>query len=184
MAAQSGDDFALNVARTARGVILIHRDGAEREAGLQLLSDIREASLNRGFSKNALTVAEMNIAAGKARSGDLNGAIALSQKVVDDLLASGGCIWTAFAVAVHAEALLRRGGYADVREAQTAVDRLAEVPTDPGFVLNEIWLLRLQALLARAKGDQAAYRDYRDRYRKMANELGFEGHMAWAEAMD
>ncbi len=25
--------------------------------------------------------------------------------------------------------------------------------------------------------------DYRDRYRKMADELGFEGHMAWAEAM-
>jgi len=184
MAAQSGDDFALNVARTARGVILIHRDSAEREAGLQLLSDIREASLNRGFSKNALTVAEMNIAAEMARSGDPNGAIALSQKVVDDLLASGGCIWTAFAVAVHADALLRRGGDADVREAQTAVDRLAEVPTDPGFVLNEIWLLRLRAQLAKAKCDDVAYRDYRDRYRNMANELGFEGHMAWAEAMD
>jgi hypothetical protein len=28
------------------------------------------------------------------------------------------------------------------------------------------------------------YTDYRDRYRKMAAELGFEGHMAWAEAMD
>jgi adenylate cyclase len=184
MAAQSGDDFALNVARTARGVILIHRDGAEREAGLRLLSDIREASLNSGFSKNALTVAEMNIAADKARSGDLDGAIALSQKVVDDLLASGGCIWTAFAVAVYVEALLRRGGDSDVREAQVAVDRLAEVPTDPGFVLNEIWLQQLRAQLAKAKGDQTAYRDYRDRYRKMAAELGFEGHMVWAEAMD
>ena len=184
MAAQSGDDFALNVARTARGVILIHRDGAEREAGLQLLSDIREASLNRGFSKNALTVVEINIAADKARSGDLIGAIALSQKVVDDLLASGGCIWTAFAVAVHTEALLRRGDDADVREAQTAIDRLAEVPTHPGFVLNEIWLLRLRAQLAKAKGEDATYRDYRDRYRKMATELGFEGHMVWAEAMD
>ena len=27
------------------------------------------------------------------------------------------------------------------------------------------------------------YRESRDRYRKMATELGFEGHMAWAEAM-
>jgi len=130
-----------------------------------------------------LTVAEINIAADKARSGDLNGAIALSQKVVDDLLASGGCIWTAFAVAVYAEALLRRGEDADVGEAQTAVDRLAEVPTDPGFVLNEIWLLRLRAQLAKVNADDATYRDYRDRYRKMATELGFEGHMAWAEAM-
>jgi len=28
------------------------------------------------------------------------------------------------------------------------------------------------------------YRSHRDDYRKMANELGFEGHMAWAEAMN
>ena len=53
----------------------------------------------------------------------------------------------------------------------------------PGFVLNDIWLLRLRALLARAHGDEAAYRDYRDRYRAMATSLGFEGHMKWAETM-
>jgi hypothetical protein len=27
------------------------------------------------------------------------------------------------------------------------------------------------------------YHDYRDRYRDMATTLGFEGHIAWAEAM-
>jgi len=43
--------------------------------------------------------------------------------------------------------------------------------------------LRLRALLARAHGDAAAHRNYRDRYRAMAIELGFEGHMRWAEAM-
>jgi hypothetical protein len=46
-----------------------------------------------------------------------------------------------------------------------------------------IWLLRLQALLAQALGDEARYREYRDRYRDMARSLGFEGHIAWAEAM-
>jgi adenylate cyclase len=50
-------------------------------------------------------------------------------------------------------------------------------------VLHEIALLRLRALLARARGDEAGYRDNRDRYRKMAIHLGFEGHMAPAEAM-
>jgi adenylate cyclase len=50
-------------------------------------------------------------------------------------------------------------------------------------VRREIWLLRLRALLARARGDEAAYRDYRDRYRVMATSVGFEGHMKWAEAM-
>jgi hypothetical protein len=44
-------------------------------------------------------------------------------------------------------------------------------------------LLRLRALLARAYGDEAAYRDYRDRYRSMAASLGFKGHMKRAEAM-
>jgi hypothetical protein len=39
------------------------------------------------------------------------------------------------------------------------------------------------ALLARALGDEPAYRDYRDRYRAMATALGFEGHIKWAEAM-
>jgi hypothetical protein len=38
-------------------------------------------------------------------------------------------------------------------------------------------------LLARAQGDDTGYRDYRDRYRDMATSLGFEGHIAWAEAM-
>jgi hypothetical protein len=27
------------------------------------------------------------------------------------------------------------------------------------------------------------YADFRDRYRDMAKTLGFEGHIAWAEAM-
>ena len=39
-------------------------------------------------------------------------------------------------------------------------------------MLHEIWLLRLRALLARAHGDEAAYRDYRDRYRD-------DGDIAW-----
>jgi adenylate cyclase len=39
-------------------------------------------------------------------------------------------------------------------------------------------------LEAAALGDETAYRDYRDRYRAMANSLGFEGHIAWAGAME
>jgi adenylate cyclase len=60
---------------------------------------------------------------------------------------------------------------------------LAEVPTEPGFVLYEIVLMWLRALLAQAVGDEAAYPAFRDRYRAMATSLGFEGHIALAEAM-
>ena len=59
---------------------------------------------------------------------------------------------------------------------------LAVAPAD-GSVIRDVSLLRIRALLARARGDEASYRDHRDRYRAMATSLGFEGHMAWAEAM-
>jgi len=60
---------------------------------------------------------------------------------------------------------------------------LVAAPADDGLVIHEIWLLRMRALLDRARGDETGYPDYRDRYRAMATDLGFEGHMAWAEAM-
>jgi hypothetical protein len=81
------------------------------------------------------------------------------------------------------ETLLGRGAAGDVVEAEAAIERLAAAPTDEGLVIREIWLLRLRALLARAHGDAAAYPQFRDRYRDMARTLGFEGHIAWAEAM-
>jgi adenylate cyclase len=83
---------------------------------------------------------------------------------------------------VLVESLLRRGTEADIAEAEAAIGRLA-VPTDPGFVLYELPLLRLRALLARTHGDEISYRHYCDRYRAMATTLGFEGHMQMAEAM-
>ena len=51
------------------------------------------------------------------------------------------------------EALLSRGSAADIKDAELVVDRLAAVPTEPGFVLHELPVLRLLALLARARGD-------------------------------
>jgi hypothetical protein len=71
----------------------------------------------------------------------------LARAVVDDLFDSGGCIWSALATSVLVEALLQRGGDADLEDTRAAIDCLAAVPTDPGFVLHEITLLRLQALL-------------------------------------
>ena len=81
------------------------------------------------------------------------------------------------------ETLLDRGTDSDVAEAQAAIERFLTAPADEGLVIREVWLLRLHALLARAHGDEARYREYRDRYRDMATSLGFEGHIAWAEAM-
>jgi adenylate cyclase len=84
---------------------------------------------------------------------------------------------------VLVEALLRRCADTDLQDAQAAIDRLTAVPTEPGYITHDFWPLRLRALLARVQGDDAKYRDYRDRYRAMETSLGFERHIKWAEAM-
>ena len=87
------------------------------------------------------------------------------------------------ATGVLMQTLLDRGSDGDVAEAEAAIDRLAAVHHDEALPPRDILLLRLQALLARARGDAVAYADFRDRYRDMARTLGFEGHIEWAEAM-
>ena len=92
-------------------------------------------------------------------------------------------LWGVPATGVLVETLFDRGADDDVAEAEAAIERLAAAPGDQGLVIRDIWLLRLRALLARAHGDDTAYRDYRDRDCDMAKSLEFEGHLAWAEAM-
>ena len=183
MAEQSGDDLAVDLARGVHGLALAYQEGSARERGFALLAKVRERCANNQFALTNLPIIDVHIVREKARTGDIGGAIVLARAVADELFNSGGCFWTALAATALVEALVQRGGEGGLDEAENAMDQLAAVPTDPGLVLNEISLLRLRALLARARGNEAAYRDYRDRYRGMATSLGFEGHMNWAEAM-
>ena len=183
IAEQSGDDLALDLARTAMGVILVHRDDADRQAGLDLLDKTRQRAMIKRFALPPLAIADIHIAREKSRSGDSDGAVELLNPILDDQFRMGGSIWSAFTTTVLVQALLQRGSERDLANTNAAIDRLAAMRTDPGFLMNKITLLRLRALLAQAQADDRAYREYRDRYRKMADELGFEGHMAWAEAM-
>ena len=130
-----------------------------------------------------LAVVDVYTARERARRGDRDGAIPQMRAAIDDLFHAGQFGFCIPATGFLVETLLERGAGGDVQEAEAAIDRLAAAQADEGLVIREIWLLRLRALLARAHGDEAAYRDYRDRYRAMATSLGFEGHMAWAEAM-
>jgi hypothetical protein len=92
-------------------------------------------------------------------------------------------LWGVAATGVLVETLLDRGADADVVEAEAAIARLAAAPADEDLVIRDIWLLRLRALLAWARGDGVTYRHLRDRYRDMAKTLGYQGHIGWAEAM-
>ena len=183
IAERFGDDPALFVALEARGIVLVHQDGPQREHGFDLLAQVREAGLQERISLGVVPVVDIQIAKERLRTGDLDGAIELSRAVIDDLCSRGEMLYRGPPTSVLVEALLRRNADGDVQQAQAAIDRLAAVPTEPGFVLHELPLLRLGALLARAHGDDTGYRDYRDRYRAMATSLGFEGHMKWGEEM-
>jgi len=174
------------------GVVLVHRhtDG-ERARGQKLLAEASEMYVRRVHNLCDLPIVEVYLARERARHGDSDGAIPLMRAAVDHLFCEGRLLgWSTPATGVLVETLLDRGAESDLVEAEAAIERLAEAaierlaaPTDDGFAVREIWLLRLRALLARAHGDAAAYAHFRDRYRDMAKTLDFEGHIAWAEAM-
>jgi hypothetical protein len=119
----------------------------------------------------------------RARRGDRDSAIPVIRKAVDELHQAGRLGYGVFGIGVLVETLLERGAEGDLAEAEAAIERLVAAPADEGLAIRDIWLLRLRALLSKAHGDAAAYAHFRDRYRDMAKTLGFEGHMAWAEAM-
>ena len=181
-AERSGDDVSLAWARIGHGIMLVRLHDGDPAAGLDILAKGRDQAFRHGDLLTA-TMADIQIAECKAHNGDTGAAIEIARATVGHLFDSGEVIFRSPASTVLAESLLRRGTKQDLREAQTAIDRLAGCPTEPGFVLYELPLLRLRALLAKARGDESAYRDYGGRYREMARSLGFEGHIAWAEAM-
>jgi class 3 adenylate cyclase len=181
---RSSEDFALGLARWALGIALVHRESpAERERGLAVLGQVRDMCLNGGFYLFVLPVIDVWAARERARCGDRDGAIPQMRAAIDDLFRSGQLGSCVPATGVLVETLLERGANGDVTEAEAAIARLAAAQGNEGRVIRDIWLLRLRALLARAQGNDTAYRHYRDRYRAMATSLGFEGHTKWAEAM-
>jgi adenylate cyclase len=181
-AEKSGDGVALALAQVARGLVLTHAAPSDQSAGVELLATGRQAQV---LQRNLLGVAlvDIRMALLKADAGDLDDAITTARATVDELTNSGEMVIRGAAIAALVTGLLMRSSDTDVYEAQAFVDRLADVPTEPGFVMNDVWLQRLRALLARARGDETGYRDHRDRYLAMARTCGFEGHVAWAEAM-
>src|SRR5271155_4614259 len=185
IAERSSDDVAVAFARMALGVALVHRPtAAERYRGQTLLAEVGGVFLRRGYLLCDLPLVNVYLARERAWRGDRDDAIPLMRAAVDHLFREGRLLtWGVAATGVLVETLLDRGAEGDVIEAEAAIERLATAPADEGLVMRDIWLLGLQALLARAHRDDAAYAEFRDRYRDMAKTLGFEGHIAWAEAM-
>jgi class 3 adenylate cyclase len=185
IAERSGDDLAVAFAQLALGVALVHRQTAdELDRGHQLLAEVSEVFVRRGHNLADLAIVNAYLARERARRGDRDEAIPLMRAALDHMVRQGQLlVWGIPGTAVLVETLLDRGTENDVAEAEAAVERLAAAPSDDGLVIRDIWLLRSRALLARARGEGVNYLEFVNRYRDMAASLGFEGHIAWAEAM-
>ena len=184
IAEQSGDDLALAFTQMALGVALVNRHTApERDRGQTLLAEVSDVFLRRGHNLGELPIANVYLARERARGGDRDDALSLMRAAVDDLFREGQLLaWGTQATGVLVETMLDHGTDADMAEAEAAIERLAAAPADDNLAVRDIWLLRLQALLARARGNDATYAHLRDRHREMATALEFDGHIAWAEA--
>ncbi len=180
-----GDDFLLANAWVTLGVALVDRPtAAERDRGQTLLAEASDAFTRQGYNRGELPIVNVYLARDRARRGNRDDAIPLMRAVVDHFVCAGHLLgWGIPATGALVQTLLDRAANGDVTEAEAAIERLAAAPADEGLALRDIWLLRLRGLLARVHGNDARYREYRERYHDMAKTLGYDGHIAWAEAM-
>jgi class 3 adenylate cyclase len=182
IAKQSGDDVALGLSLFVLATAMTYHDHPDRQPALEVMEEVRQMSLRNRFTLTAIPLIDAWKAQEQARRGDRDGALEQLRSVVAELRGAPQFARYVPVTGILVETLLSGGDEADLCEAEAAVEQLASAAGDD-LVLREIMLLRLRALLARARSDNEPYREYRDRYRAMAKSLGFEGHMKWAAAM-
>jgi adenylate cyclase len=187
IAKRSGNNTAVAYALMNRATTLIHSPDEDTAAAFEFLTTGRKMLVDEQLIVTLRRLADIELARGQVRSGDLDGAIELATAIVGEQADCGEMVFRGPATTVLVEALLARGSALgsdeDINDAERAIDTLAAVPTEPGFVLHELAVLRLRALLSRARGDAAGYRELVQRLRTRAHEVDFEGYLAQAEAM-
>jgi class 3 adenylate cyclase len=181
-AQRASSDIAVIFADYTLGVTLLFRDAmSDRQRGLELTEQAREWQRER--IPSLVPVTGLFVARETAKRGDRDTAIPVLRAAVDELHEAGRLGYAVWGTSALVETLLERGVEGDLAEAKRAIDRLVNFLPDGDSAIGNITLLRLRALLARARGDDVGYRDLAGRYRAMAESLGFEGHLAWATAM-
>jgi len=183
-AERSSGDTVLGSVKLFLGAMLTYRPApADRQRGLQLLTQVRDMWLRERTRMYLIPSADLVIAREKARLGERDGAIPVMRSAVEELFRTGQLGTCVVATAVLVETQLERGAENDIVEAKSAIEHLEGIPEYEGSAVWDIWSLRLRALVSPARGDEAVYRDLVSRHRTMAESLGFERHIAMAEAM-
>jgi hypothetical protein len=142
---------------------------------VELLEQVRDMCQRERFLESESPWVDVYLSRERAGHGDLDGAIELIRTAVDELFNRGQLAYCVPTAGVLVETLLARGTARDQVDAEHAVDRLALAPADNRWVIRELMLLRLRALLAQTRGATARYRDLVERYRTMATSLGTKG---------
>jgi adenylate cyclase len=183
LAEKSSDDFALAAARFVRGITLLYRDGEDRETGLDLLWQTRDAASRERFSTTSVAFIDGLFAKEMARTGDLDGAIEAARSILARMSDTGEMLSRGGISATLVELLLTRGRDADRREARNVLNALDAARDHDGYALNEMMSLILHALMSAVEGDEIAYRDFAERLRLRATSLDAVGFIALADAM-
>jgi adenylate cyclase len=176
---RSSDDMAVVLLRLTYAMALIHH-GDDPSRGFDGMRVLRETCIKEKFALNLLPLMDIYLTLEVAQQGNVDGAVRRWDAIADEMARAGRLSNMDLPFVFIAEQLLTQR---DCDGAGRAIDKLMTLAVDRQWGSRQIAVLRLRALLAQARGDEAAYRDYRDRYRAMANELGFEGHMKWAAEM-
>jgi hypothetical protein len=163
------------------GVLLNRADPADRSRGLELTTQAHKWMPER--IPSLVPLAELWLARDTERQGDRDAAITRMRKACDGLPMSQRPGYAVYGTLVLVETLITRGLPGDLAEAQDAIAELARVRANESWAIRDVILLRLRALMSHAHGDDVAYRDLVIRYRAMAESLGYQGHIEWAEAM-
>ncbi|GFG54072.1 cyclase [Mycolicibacterium agri] len=174
----AAEDIALVLIRMTMGFMLVERRGRDVDRGYQMLAELCEICLKERYTMNI--VPALNLYAAQQvilKSGDIDKAISHARSACTDVFDSANFANAHTGTAIVVEALLTRGSEPDLAEAELAIERLAYLAPCQQWAIRDVFVLRLSALVARARGDNAAYREFRDRYRAMAAEYGYEGHM-------
>ena len=176
---RSSDDITMVMLRLTFGIALIHH-GADPARGYEGLRALRETCIEERFALNMLPIFDTYLALERAQHGEVEFAIQQWGAIVEDMERGDKLSNIDLPLIFMAQQLLSLGDY---DEAARVVKRLMLVAVNYQWRSREISALQLEVQIARARGDDAAYRDYRERYREMANDLGYEGHMKWAAEM-
>lgn len=181
--AGGSSNAALSIVRYGLAAALLRRDTeADRDHGLELMMHVHDMWTNEPIPF-LIPVAELWVAWERARRGDPDAAIPVMRHTVDELHRAGRPFFGVLASGMLVETLIERGADGDRAEAHAAIDQLENLHAHEDWAMREITLLRLRMLMTKAEGDVVAHRHLANRYRSMAESLGFEGHIAWAETV-